>query len=571
MTQELENAGRSRAPVIIALDLTDDPFTDDELTRATCHLIIALTPAQVASIAALAGDVLAGDSSIPEIVAAGTRVWARFTEAEPRLRVLPERIAPAGLGQPVAWCGRPELLDRLRVPLQIAHTGAPGPRGFLFLASGHYLVPVQRSRAARTTRTMRPREWDKDPTIGELDLRDPPGAADEGDDRLRSLDRAEVAVIVHPPDRPVLTELDRVMRGKAGPPTRAVVVFGGPTDVAQVDTLLTVVPFVCTAEAALATPELRAALRAAVRDHAGTSALACIVAGVQAAWVGEALDRGDAAACRLGLAVTSWSWIGLPLFSRSFGEVEPAAHPHLMVLRSIATRGWYFDRRERIEDAYQARTLADAPPQERFHLYLSGRGRHGQELFPPQRLRPDRRRPGPRRRLVPGRRAELLLGERRARIREETIAAIAEQDGPGTVEAVRQLGGDLGDFLKGAVGELRAHDELDGFDEIAVFVDQLERTFESGDEPNPFLLESISEEVVDLLRKVGTGGGVRVFVASRKQYLPGLPRLVPGGRRTAGWSSTCSRASPTSSSACGSSSGSCTGASSRSSSAPASR
>ncbi len=53
-----------------------------------------------------------------------------------------------------------------------------------------------------------------------------------------------------------------------------------------------------------------------------------------------------------------------------------------------------------------------------------------------------------------------------------------------------------------------------------MFIDQLERTFESGDNPELFRLQNISKAFINLLSVVGVGKGVRIFIASRKQYLP---------------------------------------------------
>ena len=56
--------------------------------------------------------------------------------------------------------------------------------------------------------------------------------------------------------------------------------------------------------------------------------------------------------------------------------------------------------------------------------------------------------------------------------------------------------------------------------QLILFIDQLERTFESGDQPDSRRLRRSRRSLVDLLKTVGTDKGVRVFIASRKQYLP---------------------------------------------------
>ena len=109
-----------------------------------------------------------------------------------------------------------------------------------------------------------------------------------------------------------------------------------------------------------------------------------------------------------------WSWVGLPLFATPYDEVERPLYPHLMDLRSIASREWYFDRRQRIDPVYQADALA-----------RTGTWPTGSTSTSPGRAAPGRAascatsttRSRPRhehRGLVPGRRAQLVVGERRA-------------------------------------------------------------------------------------------------------------------------------------------------------------
>ena len=76
----------------------------------------------------------------------------------------------------------------------------------------------------------------------------------------------------------------------------------------------------------------------------------------------------------------------------------------------------------------------------------------------------------------------------------------------------------LGPFLRDLAAGLR-----DGGyrkKELVVFVDQLERTFESGEQPDPKRLDDISTPMINMLRSdLKSSEGVRIIMASRKQYL----------------------------------------------------
>ena len=76
---------------------------------------------------------------------------------------------------------------------------------------------------------------------------------------------------------------------------------------------------------------------------------------------------------------------------------------------------------------------------------------------------------------------------------------------------------ELWNFLLDLLARLR--DQRRGIDQIALFIDQLERTFELGDSPELRRLTTIAAKVGALLKGLGIENGVRVFIASRKQYL----------------------------------------------------
>jgi hypothetical protein len=513
----LEYVGRSRSPIVIALEAEDEPLDEAEVERTACHLTVTFTRPQVAALEETARAAFGHVSTLAELEDAGGQVWRQLKAIEPRLETLSNKIAAGGLAQPVAWYGRPALLAAVGPALQIAHTGRRGIQGFFSVgAGGHYFTPVPSAREAGETRTMKHRADSGDLSVGLADLCTvAPDAARAELARIAT----DVLIALQPYDQPLLADVSEVVRTNDSRPTRAVLAFGGDAPVDAVNALLAVVPFVSCADLALAGGDVTGTLTTLMKRYAQDVALPCVVAAVRAAWIDQAIERGDVAACLRGLAWRIWSWIGLPLFARAYGEVERPLYPHLMDLRSIAQREWYFERHQRIDPAYQADALARAGEAgARFHLYLSGAGGTGKSCFLHHVF--DR---------ITDRRTSFAVWYRvdspnsswenvEARVREEAIKVIAARMDQETVKELTGIPGGLGDFLHEAAALLCQRDPE--FDEIAVFIDQLERTFESGDAPNPARLEKISQKFVTLLQDVGTGEGVRVFVASRKQYLP---------------------------------------------------
>ena len=523
----LAEASTARSPVLVALETDEKPLTEEEFPRTERHLTVRLSPEQVTRISELVDRARRTARTPADLMRLGQRVWRVFTDAEPRLTDLLEYVTEAGLAQPIGWCGRMDLLLQLHTALLIAHTGTSGVDGFVTVGGGsHYFYPVTGGRRAMKQRLKHARG--SSTSVAQLDLRGVP--AEQRPSRVSAAAKAEVALTVASAatDSDADTEaLPSLLAAVDAPgsvsPTRAVLAFGAPPSTARaLEEMLASLPFVGFADAALADPDLLDVVVDAVRDHAPTRALPSIVGAVRAAWLRAAAARGDAAACLHGLTWSSWGWIGLPLFAREFGVVEHAAYPHLMDLRSIAG-GWYFPRSAGIHPKYQAHVLAqtDLPDDDRFHLYLSGAGGSGKSCFLHdvyERLR--------------HRRATVAVWYRvdspssrwknvDQRVREETLTAVHETFGPATHAEVAQIKGELGAFLREAEQLLvRRHPD---FTEIVVFIDQLERTFESGADPVAGLLGPISRNLVAVLEGVRQRR-VRFFIASRKQYLPDFLR-----------------------------------------------
>jgi hypothetical protein len=502
--REALSAVESRSPILIAVDTDEDPLDEDVLPRTQRHMTVTFTEAELERVLRAAAGVLDGPVGVDELVRASRRVWQELERAQPRLADLIGRIAGTGCSQPVSWCGRSALLARLRQAVLIAHTGD----GFVSVDAGaHYFLPV-----SSEDRTVQPRR-DGEPGVELVDIR----GTERGPQRLHQAVAEQIAVVVDP-DELVSTCRSLAMLVRASPvsPTRALLAFGpDEPDAGLVDELLAHLPCLAFGDDGLAGGTFLGALEDALRDHGETLPVPCILAAVRAAFLAEAMPQAHLRDTVRALTWSTWSWVGLPLFSSRYDEVAQAAYPHLLDLRSVASSDWYFDRRAGPVAAYEADRLAraDTPSDERFHLYLSGAGGTGKSCF--LRHVHDRIRDQPARAAVwyrvdaPSSQWEDID----RRLREETLKAL-EPHLNGAGVALERRGGTLGEFLLETVKQAR------GVDEIVIFLDQLERTFESGDEPEPWRLASISQKLTQLLDEVGIGKGVRVFVASRKQYLP---------------------------------------------------
>ncbi|MDT0353611.1 FHIPEP family type III secretion protein [Pseudonocardia charpentierae] len=534
----LELAGRPRSPIIIAVESKAEPLDDADLLKVERHLTVSLSTAQLDAIDRITAEVLGPDADlapgvtdVAEIIDAGFQVWTELVGAESRLKGLLTRIADARLAQPVAWCGRSDVLARLQAGLLIAHTtGEQAVEDFISVGAGHFFMPVDIGKE----RSMRPRPPGTMVSVRVLDPR-----------RSSGVDLSDLA---QQPDVVIITDVGKEVTGSltklaetvgqlpadAPRAVRAVLGVGaGPADAQLVAQVLRTLPFLSVAPATLAQPDVVVGvLKRALMRLAGGRALPCVVAAVRDACIREATDSADPAATLAALMWSTWSWVGLPLFPVGYEELLPAAYPHLMNLRTVAADGWFFNRSEGILDDYAARRLSHEVQADRvFHLYLSGAGGTGKSCF----LRNVAERMQSRSTIIPVwyrvDAPSLLWHTIEERVREETLAAVAHSPfGPDIAQELKQLpsGQSLGSFLKQTVRRLRAADPA--FVEIAVFIDQLERTFESGDEPNPARLDTIAGKVRELLEMVGIDQGVRIFIASRKQYLPDFLRSTRTAR-----------------------------------------
>jgi FHIPEP family/ATPase family associated with various cellular activities (AAA) len=517
----LQRAGLQRTPIVVAVETTSQALTDEDLLRTRRHLTVSLPPESVERCAALAMSVTAA-MALDDVVLIGAQIWKELVRAQPRLAGLLQGMGDAAAAQPLAWAGHRDLLDELRRALLLAHTGTGGTDGFVSVGyGGHYLQPAD---AATNQRSMNPKGRGA-PEVAVLDASYASTADDKWKAAVLSAGAAEIVIASGTAERPagvpaIAEDLARV----AGRRTRALLALGSaPLDASAAHRLLSGIPFVSVAQDANGA-ELRDVLRSALERHASAYAMPCIVGAVRAAWLRRAAKLGDTRAVVAALEWTSWSWVGLTLFASSYVQPERATYPHLDDLRSVAGSGWYYARHKGIPEEYTGEALSgiDIEPARQFHLYLSGAGGTGKSCF--LRFVHDELVQRGNRLAVwyrvdaPGSSWDML----QKRIREEALHA-ARDSFPEVAEELEAINSRrLSVFLRESAKLLR--ERLDPDFEIAVFIDQLERTFESSDEPEPDRLETISDQLLQMLEDVNVGQGVRVFIASRKQYLPDFLR-----------------------------------------------
>lgn len=251
--------------------------------------------------------------------------------------------------------------------------------------------------------------------------------------------------------------------------------------------------------------------------------LPCIVGGVKRRLLTEALFE-PVQRERHSLQIfflSCWTHIGRPLFSKNYPGTESPAYPHLLDLRTIASEEWYYDRAASIPEQYQSHTLASlrqmSLAKECFHLYLTGDGGTGKSCFFQHVYN------------TLANQSDILAVWYRvdapssgwetieSRIKQLLEKSQAIQQYPEIQNIISKSREPLRILLPRLIHLLR---RISQRFQIIIFIDQLERTFESGEKPELDRLKRISQQVRNLLEEVGNDQGVRIFLASRKQYLP---------------------------------------------------
>jgi hypothetical protein len=509
-------AQRPRSPISLAIEAATARIPDAELLAAERHLTITLRDDQLAALRSI-HDRVAAAASPAALIDLGVRAWRTLVAAAPKLDELIQHVAAAeadgGAPQPIAWTGRLDLLAGIHRAILLACRDPAASPPFVTTAHGaHYFHPLADDRGARR---MQRRSDDARvrPRISRVD----PSAAGAPLDH-------ELAVVVADDLDPALRQLVELLPRQPASPTRVVLGFGAPATPAAIQAALAVFPCVAVGGPRLGDPAALAALDRALGAALKTQAVPVALAQLRATWIAEQLAAAgrdfELDRLRDALEWTTWSWVGRPLFADELGEIDKPAYPHLMDLRDVASRDWYYPRSAEMPDLYQTGALTTHGDDQRFHLYLSGAGGTGKSCF--LRSIHDTLE-------IESRETVLAVwykvhapsspwNEVEAQVKAEIRAALARRsDALARLVTAADDAKQLGTFVLDLLARLRAGKHR--IERIAIFIDQLERTFESGENPDLHLLTGISNAVVALLKKVGTDQGVRVFVASRKQYL----------------------------------------------------
>ncbi|MFE1308061.1 FHIPEP family type III secretion protein [Streptomyces sp. NPDC058755] len=501
--QLLSGAPAAHSPILIAIEDEDAPLTEAEFPRTARHLTVSLSTGDLDRIVSAAAEAERAD--VAGLIQAGRRIWEQLAAAQERLPELIRKVRGLGrdrcLSQPVAWCGHGELLARLRNAILLAHSEGEGVDGFLAVGAGaHYFTPMDSGGQPRTIRRR------AQPAAVRVHRAESPTTAPAAADVLLAVGRTSLAGLVGE------------LRADENASTRAVLAFTSEEGCAgTARESLDLLPFLGVGDRHLGDPDLLEALEAAVRAHGDRLAVPSIVTGLRILVARQAARGSDGPKLRQALTWTCWSWVGLPLFARTFGEVAPAAFPHLMDLRGIVS-GAYYDRSVG-EKRYSVAKLD--MPKEPFHLYLSGAGGTGKSCFLRHLYEEISKQAD---RVAVWYRVDApnsAWDDVQRRIRSETVQAIRHKLQKMDVDSADPFlseANGIGTFLRETVSRLCRSGH--GISEVVIFIDQLERTFESGDEPDSGRLAEVSEKLVALLETVQADQGVRVFIASRKQYLP---------------------------------------------------
>jgi FHIPEP family protein/conflict system STAND superfamily ATPase len=522
----------SRAPIVIAIEDSDHPLEEKHLLHTERHLLVTLDSGEVDALERLGSDMLAA-GTIQAILDSGRAAWAILQRAEDRLNDLLNSIDASQesahpFPQPVAWTGHIDLLCRIfRAVLAMHRMPEKGAPALVSAQWGHhYFHPLHLSGASRSMAKRRDHSWTSKVEVKTLELA---RTRDAEADNVQAIDMATSAEVVllraEELDGLLRTLAERVEPSKDSV-TRLAIGFGAvATSPDLIAKVLATIPCVSIGGPRLAEDGLIKAIHALTTNHLQHQAVPTALSPLRKAALQDAERHGDVARFRDALFWTTWSWVGRPLFASEFGEMIRACYASLLDLRTVADRTWYFNRETGIPDKYQARALLEPlkdPPDDskpRFHLYLTGAGGTGKSCFlrnlyntltvnEPSVLPVWYKVDAP----------SSEWKEVEERIKEETIKALEQRLGKDAAAPIFEKQRDLGPFLNGIRDNLKTSNPP--IKELCLFVDQLERTFELGDNPDLGRLTTISRRFIDLLKAVGVSKGIRIFIASRKQYLP---------------------------------------------------
>ncbi|MCI0659684.1 MAG: hypothetical protein L0220_01285, partial [Acidobacteria bacterium] len=513
----------SRSPIIIAIEEKKDPIDEKYLLPIERHLTVRLDTGMADALQAL-GQKLNEAESTQAILGYGVDVWKILEKAEQRLKglleVLDRSREEAQYAQPIAWTGKADLLSRIYRALLSAYPNSNGGvSGLLSVGYGsHYFHALDISG---TNRRMARRKGSTDRAgieIRKLDLtKEAPDT--EVLPQIAELVSAEVALMGASDINRRLLQLAELVGRHDHAATRLALGFGDSDITAEfLASIHTTMPCVSLAGHHLFQNSLLDRIFNTVPEKLPHQSVPTVISTFRKTLLHNAFRDNDIKTFKNGLFWTTWSWVGRPLFANQFGEVTGASYPHLMDLRSVAKKEWYVDRKIDIPRKYWVQNLV-ASGGNGFHLYLTGAGGTGKSCFLRnvfEKLKDNQESVLPVWYKVDAPSSDWEnISER---IKEETVSALEKRLGKDLANSMVNPQNELPYFLTNLLANLHHHQAP--IKEVVVFVDQLERTFESGDNPDQTRLSKISGYFIDLLKAVNEVEGIRIFIASRKQYLP---------------------------------------------------
>jgi len=380
----------SRSPIIIAVEESDDKLDEQYLLRAERHLTVTLNRDQANELEHLSTQ-LRQTESTEAIFASGQRAWSVLQQAEDRLAVLLAAVDQSQqkdgrLSQPIAWTGKAELLIRIfRAVLASCRDPRAGISGFISFGCGsHYFDPVLLSDPPRSMAKRRNSVGAAGIEIKTIAIANPDDYDAGVPQKIANAVSAEVVVIeARDLNRPFL-DLAKRLGSDDHSSTRLAIGIGNDDLTPEfLMTVLSTLPSASFAGPGLLQSSLIEAICTKAADQLKHQTVSTVLSSLRNAALKKAYAENDVAAFKDALFWSTWSWVGRPLFATEFGEVIGACYPHLMDLRALASRDWYFNRTEGIPNKYQVTKLVDMPddPKQRFHLYLTGAGGTGKSCF----------------------------------------------------------------------------------------------------------------------------------------------------------------------------------------------
>ncbi len=507
----------SRSPITIAIESEHHPIAEDELLSTERHLTVWLSKEEEEHLQQINAQLSNKPPSFEHLFQIGEQVWNILKESQSRLEGLFTKVQQSNNPQPIAWTGKVELLIQIYRPLLMAQYSKNTSTSILqtMECGSHYFHPLfeenkQLGISQRTGNHVQ---------VGEI--------KDQLEDKeplelIRNLGK-EILIIRELTDLNEIQQVLEVNKQKDNSTRAAISLVDQQPTIEFLQNVLTCIPFISLGGRKLNNNELINSLKKNIPDRSSLQTMPCILSEIRRAWLNYCIKESKLGEFADALFWSNWSWIGKPLFANDFGLEVPASYPHLMDLRSVARKEWYYNRTANIPSQYKADALArsETKPDERFHFYITGAGGTGKSCFIryiyeqleqqthvfPIWYRVD----------APSSDWKNVENGIKSEIRNKVKNLLIDKNDQWE-NTLPENDKELRVYLKELLDRLK-ESPLET-EKVIVFIDQLERTFESGDNPEYKRLVDISREVISLLQEVKADQGIQIFLASRKQYLP---------------------------------------------------